>query len=257
MEFLFKNTKINYELFNNGKDLIVFLHGWGANISLMKPLANKIKEDFSFLFIDFPPFGNSQQPCEAWNLDNYVNLTQQTIEKVCLENNFSSVSLISHSFGGRVAIKLATKMKIKNLVLIASAGLKPKFSIKVKFSVLRYKILKRLGSEKAKNMGSNDYRQLSPIMKQTFNNIIQENLKPFCKKIDSKTLIVFGNKDSQTPLYMGKRLNRAIKNSKLVTIKNADHFAYLKHLDFVGNLISFFLISSWKLFLYFNFKLYN
>ena len=93
-------------------------------------------------------------------------------------------------------------------------------------------------------MGSSDYKSLSPIMKQTFNNIIKEDLAPFCKKICSKTLIVFGNKDRQTPLYMGKRMNRLIKNSKLVVLENADHFAYLKHINFISNLISDFLSSS-------------
>lgn len=244
MEFLYKSTIVNYEFYKAGNDLIVFLHGWGANLSLMKPLANNLVGDFSFLFIDFPPFGKSNEPKEPWQLTDYVNLTQKLVEKTCLENNFDSISVVSHSFGGRVSLVLATKIKVKSLVLIASAGLKPKFSPKVKFNVLKYKILKKFGSEKAKTMGSSDYKRLSPIMKQTFNKIIKEDLKPYCKKISSKTLIIFGDKDRQTPLYMGKRMNRLIKNSKLVILENADHFAYLKHLNFVSNLISNFLSGS-------------
>ena len=64
-------------------------------------------------------------------------------------------------------------------------------------------------------------------MRKTFVNVVNEHLDYKLKEIDNKTLLVWGEKDTETPLYMGKRFKRGLKNSELVTLKNAGHFAFL------------------------------
>ena len=252
MEFLYENIKVNYELELNGENLFVFLHGWGSNLNLMKPLSEIFTLE-SKLLIDFPPFGkSSQEPKVAWNLDNYCELTKQIIDisiKKAQEEGLliKRIVLFGHSFGGRVAIKLA---KFSNkLILISAAGLKPKFSLKTKTKILLYKFYKKIGSKKANLFGSQDYKVLSPVMKQTFNNIIGEDLKNVCKTIKTKTLIIFGTKDKETPPYMAKKLNQYIKNSKLVFISGADHFAYLKKAKETNlEIFNFVYEDEWKCF---------
>jgi pimeloyl-ACP methyl ester carboxylesterase len=39
--------------------------------------------------------------------------------------------------------------------------------------------------------------------------------------------LIFGENDKDTPLYMAKRFNSGIKNSKLVILKDAGHFAFV------------------------------
>ena len=51
----YKSTLINFEFQQGNENLIVFLHGWGTKIQLMKPLGNFF-ENYSKLYIDFPPF---------------------------------------------------------------------------------------------------------------------------------------------------------------------------------------------------------
>lgn len=231
MEHIYKTVKVNYELEIAGESLFVFLHGWGSNLNLMKPLSSQFK-DKSILLIDFPPFGKSDsEPSSPWSLDDYCNLTSEIIsiaKKISKDNGITikRIVLFGHSFGGRVAIKLAYMADF--LVLISSAGLKPRFSFKTKGKVLLYKFYKKIGSKKAGNFGSPDYKILSPIMKQTFNNIIAEDLSKICKHIEAKTLIVSGNLDTETPLYMAKKLRKLIPNSTLVVIEGGDHFVYLK-----------------------------
>ena len=74
---------------------------------------------------------------------------------------------------------------------------------------------------------SNDYYSLPPNMYITFKNIIKEDLTKYYKKINIKTLIIWGEKDIDTPLKDAKKLNKIIKNSKLITYKNENHFSYL------------------------------
>ncbi len=231
MIYNYKNTNVNYKKLGDGEDLIVFLHGWGTNINFMLPIVEKFKkdEDYSFLLIDFPPFGKSTEPISPWELTDYVSIVESLIE----EENFQTITIIGHSFGGRVAIKIASmkNIKIDNLILLSSAGIKPKFSIRTEINVLKYKFYKKIGSKKVGQFGSKDYKILSPIMKKTFNNIIKENLNKDCEKIESKTLIISGKKDKETPFYMAKVLNKKICGSRLIAIKNGGHFAYIDYLN--------------------------
>lgn len=153
-----------------------------------------------------------------------------------------SIFLVGHSFGGRVAIKLAAKYGhlISKIVLCDSAGIIPKRRIKYYFKVSVHKLLLKLGFKH--NGGSKDYKSLSNVMKQTFKNIVNEDLTCLTKKITAPTMIIWGDKDKETPIYMAKMLHKNITNSGLVIFKNCGHFAYIERQDvFYAILIKFFL----------------
>ena len=247
MEFIYNNTKINYEIKGNGEKLVVFLHGWGAGSEMFLPLAKEIyKERNSFLFIDFPPFGKSEEPKTVWTIQDYKAMALQIIQHILDKQNYTSLDIISHSFGGRIAILLASenKLKLNKLILIGAAGIKPKRGLIYKTKVLKYKIMKKFAPQKAANMGSEDYKKLSSTMKQTFKNIVNTDLASLCDKISCQTLIIYGQKDKETPIYMAKKLHKSIKNSKLIIVNGAHHFVYLEQLKLVSNYVNLFL-NTW------------
>lgn len=138
------------------------------------------------------------------------------------------VTLVCHSFGGRVGIKLASKYGyyIKKLILVDSAGIRPRRGIKYYCKTIIHQFCKRF---KIKHKaGSKDYRSLHGAMRKTFINVINEDLTDELYKIKAKTLIIWGNKDKETPIYMAKRLNKKIKNSKLIVFNGCGHFAYVE-----------------------------
>ena len=51
---------------------------------------------------------------------------------------------------------------------------------------------------------------------QTFKNVVSEDLKPYLKEIKAKTLLIWGNKDSATPLKDGNTMNKLISNSEIL-----------------------------------------
>lgn len=245
MEIIFKDTKINFEVFGESNEIFVFLHGWGANSSFMTPLAKVVGIGKTCVLIDFPPFGNSSEPQEPWKLDDYVNLTAEILNKVSnsIGKNCFVSAIFAHSFGGRVAIKGISNKKFESrrLILLSSAGIRPKFSFKTKFRILQYKFYKKIGSKKANEFGSPDYKVLSPVMKQTFKSIVSEDLSKEARKITAKTLIVFGKDDKETPPYMAKKLSKLIPKSKLFLLEKAGHFAYLTSMEKVVPIILAFL----------------
>ena len=64
-------------------------------------------------------------------------------------------------------------------------------------------------------------------MKKTFQNIVSEDLTTYLKNIKSNTLLLWGEKDTSTPLTDGITMNKNILKSKLYIFKNIGHFVYL------------------------------
>lgn len=213
MHYVYSNKK--------GRKTLVLLHGWKGNRSSFDMLA-KLKREYNCLIVDLPPFGKSDEPI-GWNIFSYANL----ILSLCEHLNISKFSVVGHSFGGRIAILLAAlePKKMESLVLTGCAGMKPKRGLKYYCKKWRYRLAKKIGRDTSR-FGSKDYRTLSANMKQIFSSIVSTYLEPYAKKIKCKTLIVFGEDDMETPLYMARRLRRLIPLSKLVIMKQCSHFAF-------------------------------
>ena len=78
-------------------------------------------------------------------------------------------------------------------------------------------------------------------MQKTFINIVNEDLTKYLKNINEETLIIWGEKDTSTPLNNAIIMNELIKNSGLVTIKNADHFCYLQYPEYINLILDKFI----------------
>ena len=78
-------------------------------------------------------------------------------------------------------------------------------------------------------------------MHNTFKNIIKENLYKYYKKINIPTLIIWGEKDLDTPLKDAKKLKKIIKKSKLIIYNNSNHFSYLNNIDKTFEIINNFI----------------
>ena len=175
---------------------------------------------------DFKGFGNNKEMEKPYSLSDYC----EDIKAYIKEKGLVKPHVIAHSFGGRVAVKLASENPelFDKIVLTGSAGLKPKRSVKYHLKRFAFKVARFfISKEKLTRFYSKDYLSLSPIMRESFVKIVNEHLDDRLKLISNPTLIIFGNKDKETPLYMAKKLNKNIKNSKLVIIKQAGHFAFI------------------------------
>lgn len=224
---------MDYELVSGKGVPIVFLHGFGGSKQSFMLAKNQLENPM--LFLSFMGFGESGEPQAPYNLTNYADDLKSLIIELF---KGQKVIIVCHSFGARVAAKLLSKFDLASkLIIVDGAGLKPRRSIKYYYKVWKYKRLKRkvqrgkLDSKVLEKYGSDDYRGLSKVMKQTFINVVNEYLENDFKKVKCETLIFWGTEDRVTPLYMAKKLNRLIKNSALIKIKGAGHFSYLDRAD--------------------------
>ena len=224
--------------------MVLLLHGWGGNLNSFRGIEQDlINSNYSVITLDFPGFGGSDLPNNNWCLDDYVKVVKELLES----ENIASVDIVAHSFGGRVAIKLsAEEPKLVNkLVLVDSAGIKPKFSLLKYLKILHYKFLKKLVKaniikKDLSKYGSTDYKAMPKQLKPVFNKIVNTHLDEYSKKISAPTLLIWGKNDKDTPLYMAKKLNKNIKDSAIITL-DGGHFAYLSDSNKFNIIVKTFL----------------
>lgn len=246
-----ENLRIYYEIHGKGKEILLF-HGWGGNSNSLYPIAFSLSRDYKTILLDFPGFGKSDTPKKPFDGEDYKNVILKFIDAL----NLKDYTIIGHSFGGRIGIRVAKERgdELKGLILIDSAGIRDKKSFKQNFTEKTFKFLKKvvnkffIGDRREKILnklrkifGSKDYKSLDGIMRDTLVKIVNEDLLPIIKEIKTKTLIIWGEKDKELPLRHGFIMNENIKNSKLVIIKNGGHFPYLDNLPMVVSQIKNFL----------------
>lgn len=213
---------------------VVILHGWGANIESIMPIVNSISGR-SFLAYDAPGFGDSDEPTDVWSTYDYSDF----LIKVLKEFEIDRAIFIGHSFGGKTLTCFAPKHEdmVEKLVLVDASGVLPKRKMSYYFKVYSFKFLKNMykllffwkkdSLEKFyKRFGSDDYRDTSGIMRSTFVKVVNESTEEEFSKINSDTLLIWGERDDATPVYMGRIFEKKIKNSGLVVL-NGGHYSYL------------------------------
>lgn len=236
---VFKTNLFNiyYEKYGNKKKSIIILPGWGNTRNTFNPIIEALKEDYSIYILDYPGFGNSPIPSQSLTIDDYAEGIKEWIK----ENGIHNPHIIAHSFGGRITALLIGKLNIKvdKVLLIDVAGIKRRKKCTVFLKEMIYKILKKITylfspikQEELRQklilfFASNDYQNIPNSMKKSFQNIIKEDIKPYYKKIKNDTLILWGEKDIDTPLKDAYLLKKIIKNSELIIIRNAPHYSYL------------------------------
>lgn len=204
----------------------MFLHGYLSDKRSFLRQIPYFSRDFDVHAFDLKGFGENSGMEYPYSLNDYLLEVKEYIDKKGLK----SPSVIAHSFGGRIVIKGAAEDKdlFDKIVLTGAAGLKPKPTLKRSVKKTAFCVLKRfVPKEKLGAFYSQDYRNLSPIMKESFKLIVNEHLDNLICKIKNPTLIVNGCDDKQTPLYMARRLNQGIENSRLIIIKDAGHFCFI------------------------------
>ena len=240
--FKYKGIKVNYKDFGQkDKSPIVYLHGWGQNIAMMEPIAKPFTETHRLIILDLPGFGNSDEPEEAWDLEEYVNMLKALLDYLGIKKP----NLIGHSFGGKISILYASKYDTERLILLSSP-----FNIKLKTPSLKVRVLKKAKSipglgklaEKMKqHIGSTDYKNASPIMRDILVKHVNTDLTENAKQIKCPTFIIWGDKDEAVPVADAYELEKLIPDSGLTIYEGCTHYAYLERLGQTNSIIKSFI----------------
>lgn len=239
MKIKVKNVLVNYIQYGEGKD-ILFLHGWGQNIEMMKILGDNFSNRFRITILDFPGFGESSEPEEVWSIKDYSDMLEEFIKELDIKKPI----IMGHSFGGRVAIRYSSNHPIEKLVLFGSPCIRHNTELPLSVKILKG-IKKLPGMDKigefAKNfIGSRDYKAASPVMRQILVNVVNEDLSSFAKDIEEPTLLIWGEQDTEAPVEDAKELEGIMIDAALIVLPGT-HYAYIENLGQVVNILNNFI----------------
>ena len=235
-------------------DVVLLLHGWGANVTLYAGMIRILAQNHRVIAPDMPGFGKTPEPSVPWCVDDYADF----IIKFLASFELRRFSVVVHSFGGRVLFKLNARenlpFTIEKAVLIDSAGILPKKSLRQRMSLRCYKAARAIMSTKVlhflypdavdnmrRRRGSADYNSATPIMRATLVKVVNEDLEPLIHLMKCPTLLIWGDQDTATPIADGRRMEELIPDAGLVVCEGAGHFSFAEQAPKVhGALTAFF-----------------
>ena len=222
---------------------VLMVHGWGASIDLLEPLAQRLSRlgHQCFMF-DLPGFGESDEPTQPFTIYDYADFCLEYLNR----HGLTAAHFFGHSLGGRIGLILAADYckHISTMVLSNSAGIRvePAFPTNLRLRV--YKSIRdsleiagakatadRLRKIYNDRYGSVDYQSASPVMRQTLVNVVNQDLLDCAKRVTVPTVLIWGDEDRDTPLCMGRMLEEAVADAALIVHPGAGHYAYLDFPD--------------------------
>ncbi|HEX3050121.1 MAG TPA: alpha/beta hydrolase [Aggregatilineaceae bacterium] len=231
---------------------VIALHGWQGSIKSFWPVAERLAPlGYEVHVLDLPGFGQSELPPGVWSVGDYTRFVIAYLDQAGLDR----VALLGHSFGGRIGLVLAADYadRVSKMVLADSAGIKAALPLKNRIILGLWRALNgtleiihanglrdRLRARFYRRFASEDYQNAGPL-RDTFRQVIQENLAPYAQRIKAPTVLIWGDQDADTPLWQGRKLEQLIPDAGLVVFKGAGHFAYLDRLNDYIRVVDHFL----------------
>ncbi|HEY1354663.1 MAG TPA: alpha/beta hydrolase [Ktedonobacteraceae bacterium] len=218
---------------------VILLHGWGASSALFHATIAGLEHAFALIVPDLPGFGRTPPPPGAWSVSDYTIWLVHLLDGLAIKR----AHIVGHSFGGRIAIKLASAYpeRVEKLVLTDSAGIRPQRTLRYWLRVRTFKTIRRLShaaiapgpvrtwaAARVATSGSSDYRLASGTVRSSFVRIVNEDLQSYLPRIQAPTLLVWGENDTDTPPADGRLMERLIPDAGLVVFEGAGHYAYLE-----------------------------
>ena len=228
-------SEVSFLQKGKGKDLLL-LHGYLSSKEAFAAQVAYFSRFFRVTAIDFLGFGGSRALTSAFSVGDYA----EWLQTVMLALGVLKPHVIAHSFGCRVAVKAACGEPglFDKIVLTGPAGVILKRGIKYRFKVGTYRFVKKFAPAFAeRKFGSKEYRTLSPIMKESYKKIVNEDLRACARGVFNEVLIVEGKDDRVTTRAEAEAYLHCFPKGTMRMIEGG-HFA------FAENPVSFNLITE-------------
>ena len=204
---------------------MVFLHGYLSSKEAFLRQITYFSKFYRVTALDFVGFGQSAPLTSPFSVGDYA----EWLKAVLIELRVRKPCVIAHSFGCRVAVKLASEDNdfFDKLLLTGPAGVILKRGLAYHCKVKSYRMVKKIAPRFAeRRFGSAEYKTLSPMMKESYKKIVNEDLRACAKKVGNRVLLVVGKEDKTTPVKEGEAYLKAFPNARLQVVEGG-HFAFV------------------------------
>ena len=213
----------------SGRPSVLALHGWA-----------RTSEDFAATLtgldavaLDLPGFGATPPPPEAWGAAAYAEAVAPVLDELA-----TPVVVLGHSFGGRVAVHLATRRPeaVAGLVLAGVPLVRPPGAA-TRRPALAYRMgraLHRRGLVSEARMqalrrryGSRDYLAATGVMRAVHVKVVNETYEDQLAAVACPTELVWGDDDTAVPVAVAEAARRLLPRSVLTVVPGAGHLTPL------------------------------
>jgi pimeloyl-ACP methyl ester carboxylesterase len=219
-----------------GEPQIAWLHGWGLTHESLVGLAQLYERGCGNHLFDLPGFGRTNMLAVGADTEDYAAAMAAALKLL----GGGPFTLVGHSFGCRIAVRLAAEYPdlVERLVLIAAAGIPRDRSLSEKIRARAIRLLGRLagladrltGSEYrrrwARRYGSADYRNAG-LLRETFVKVVNEDLSEMAAGVTQPVLLICGESDREAPPNISEKYEAILPDAKLHLLSGFDHFDIL------------------------------
>ena len=219
-------SEVSFVQKGKGKDLVLF-HGYLSSKEAFAAQVAYFSKFYKVTAFDFLGFGGSGELKEPFSVGDYAAWTAEVLRLLGVEKPL----VIAHSFGCRVAVKMSSmdENAFEKMVLTGPAGVIMNRGFSYRLKVGAYRFVRRFAPRFAeRKFGSKEYRALSPIMKESYKKIVNEDLRECAKRVQTPVLILEGEEDKTTPLREAKAYAEVFPHCDLRTISGG-HFAFAEY----------------------------
>ncbi len=239
------NSRIYYEEYGEGTYLLL-LHGGIGSINDFKFIIPELSKHFRVIAIDSPGHGRSEQ-ADSLSYQLMADYISQMIDLIDLD----SIYIIGQSDGGNIALLLAHDRpgKVKRIV-ISGAN-----SNVIGLTEHGFNLLNSVDSQLIEDQFQDwliNYKNISP-QKDNWKKFIHDIRDMWIRevvisdtelgKIESRTLVVMGDRDDLVKLDQGFQLYSKIGGSEFCVLPNTPHNPFKFNPDLI-NFISINFLTS-------------
>lgn len=208
---------------------LYIIHGWTYTVDpWKKTIAELRKNGISVKMLNVP--GLTETSNKEFTIDDYVKWADQQIPDGAIA--------LGHSNGGRILLNLCSKKpeKLKYLILLDAAGIyEPTIKKKIVTNLAKIgkplKIIPIVDKVFHKITGSTDYSKAPANMKVTLSNMLESDKLLDLSKVETRTFILWGKKDTTTPPRQATAMYERLPNAELKFYANWTHAPYISNPD--------------------------
>lgn len=201
-----------------------------------------------------PGFGSEAAPAYAWKLRDYVHFIETYLEK----RRITRPIFVGHSFGGRVSLKYTQlhPQDVSSLILTGTPGYTPIARKKLFLFILIAKIGRLIFSLPPLNLfsdwarrwyyyvvGAKEFFRAEGAMRDTFKNIVQEELVTAMESVAVPCLLLWGEYDIIVPPVIAHHMKEVMPHAQLRIIPEVDHGIPYKDPEKFAKYVDKFLTS--------------
>ena len=210
------------EKFGSGAPRIIALHGWGRSGKDFE----RILAGQDALAVHLPGFGPAAAPTGAWSTADYADQLAVALR------GLGAVIVVGHSFGGRVALRLAARAPelVSALVLtgVPLTRVTPPRSVPLAFRVAKVLHAKKLIPEATmeryrRKYGSQDYRNARGVMREILVKTVAEDYLDDATRVVAPVTMVWGELDAPAPLAVAEKAMEYFPRATLRVVPGASH----------------------------------